>query len=187
MQQTQDNCDGRLQLPSKRTQQEAKKRRPKRIHPRRSRNSQQGNQLDQIFSKVESMKWELDQLRLIDHKIIMATQKIKYQDDDLKMAEQERNVRISDIRKQCWKAFIEEVRELKEQDLEWPVRRCFEEKLEKQSKARNWCQQPSEWEVKDSRDRRYSTYQDTKQQWKEAIRNMKQCLDRKDMKGLFYL
>ncbi|KEJ82730.1 hypothetical protein OXYTRIMIC_712 [Oxytricha trifallax] len=146
-----------------------------------------GNQLDQIFSNAETIEQELDQLKLADHKLQQAKLKIKFHENDLKMTDREKTIRISDVRKQCWKTFIEEGRELKQEELEQPVRKCFEDKLEKQSKTKNWYQQPPQLAVRNNITSNNIFYLDTKEQWKEAIRDMEHCLGRNYLKGFFYL
>ncbi|KEJ82986.1 hypothetical protein OXYTRIMIC_793 [Oxytricha trifallax] len=146
-----------------------------------------GNQLDQIFSNAETREWKLDQLRLTDHNLVQVKLVMKFTNNDLKMTDKEKTVRISDVRKQCWKTFIEEKQDMRPEDLEMPIRNCFESKLEKQSKAKNWYQQPPYWAVRNNIKNDNSAYQDTKQQWNEAIRDMEHCLDRNDLKGFFYL
>ncbi|KEJ83111.1 hypothetical protein OXYTRIMIC_049 [Oxytricha trifallax] len=71
------------------------------------------------------------------------------------------------------------------QDLDFQIRRCFEDKLEKQSKEKNQYQQPPYWSVKNNVKNGNSVYQDIKQQWNEAIQDMEHCLDRNDLKGFF--
>ncbi|KEJ82413.1 hypothetical protein OXYTRIMIC_416 [Oxytricha trifallax] len=43
------------------------------------------------------------------------------------------------------------------------------------------------WAVKNNINKGNSQFQDKKQQWNEAIRDMEHCLDRNDLKGFFYL
>ncbi|KEJ82956.1 hypothetical protein OXYTRIMIC_188 [Oxytricha trifallax] len=52
------------------------------------------------------------------------------------MTDTEKTIRISDIKKQCWKSFIEEDRELNQEVLEQPVKKCYEDKLENKAKQR---------------------------------------------------
>ncbi|KEJ82925.1 hypothetical protein OXYTRIMIC_810 [Oxytricha trifallax] len=78
----------------------------------------QGNQLDQIFSNAETREWKLDQLRLTDHNLVQVKLVMKFTNNDLKMTDKEKTVRISDVRKQCWKTFIEEKQDMRPEDLE---------------------------------------------------------------------
>ncbi|KEJ82403.1 hypothetical protein OXYTRIMIC_806 [Oxytricha trifallax] len=146
-----------------------------------------GNQLDQIFSNVETVSWETSQLSQTDHKLIQVKLKIKYQESDLKLSDRERTIRISDVRKQCWKTFIEEGREMTEEDLNQPIQKCFEDKIGKQFKRRNWYQQPPEWAIKCNGTAAGNVIQDTKTKWKDAMRDLEQCLERNDVRGFFYL
>ncbi|KEJ82964.1 hypothetical protein OXYTRIMIC_648 [Oxytricha trifallax] len=146
-----------------------------------------GNQLDQIFSNVETISWETYQLRLKDHKLIIAKLRIKYQDRDLKLSDKEKNYRVSDISKQCWRTYIDAKRELFEEYLENAIQKCFEEKLEKHSKTKHWYNQPPDWVLKGSGQSQNNQFSETKSQWNEAIRDMEQCLERNDVKGFFYM
>ncbi|KEJ82655.1 hypothetical protein OXYTRIMIC_759 [Oxytricha trifallax] len=146
-----------------------------------------GNQLDKIFTNTQSVKWETSQLRLTDHKLVQVILKINYQDDDLKLADRERTIRVTDIRKQCWKTFIEEGRELSLKDLDNPIQKCFEDKIEKQVKGKNWYQQPPEWFLRNNGTSQANIFQEMKIKWREAINNLEQCLDKNDLKGFFHM
>ncbi|KEJ82390.1 hypothetical protein OXYTRIMIC_690 [Oxytricha trifallax] len=119
--------------------------------------------------------------------MVLVRLKIKYQDEDLKMTGKERTVRITEVRKQWWKTFIDERKHMSLEDLELPIRRCFEDKLEKQTKAKNWYQKPPQWAIKCRGIGRNCAYIDAKEQWSEAIRDMEHWLERNDLKGFFYL
>ncbi|KEJ82566.1 hypothetical protein OXYTRIMIC_040 [Oxytricha trifallax] len=146
-----------------------------------------GNQLDQIFSNVESIQWELEQLRLTDQKFVLVSLKIKYQDDDLRLIDKEKTVRITEVRKQCWKTFIEKGKKLSLEDQESPIRRCFQDELEKRVKVKNWYLKPPQWAIKCRGSDKNSAYMDSKEQWNEAIRDMEHCLERNDLRGFLYL
>ncbi|KEJ82967.1 hypothetical protein OXYTRIMIC_243 [Oxytricha trifallax] len=103
-----------------------------------------GNQLDQIFSNVETASWETCQLKQTDHKLVQVKLKIKFHENDFKLSDREQQIRISDIRKQCWQTFMNEKRELTLEDLDQPIQKCFVEKLERHFKGKNWYQQPPE-------------------------------------------
>ncbi|KEJ82793.1 hypothetical protein OXYTRIMIC_482 [Oxytricha trifallax] len=92
-----------------------------------------------------------------------------------------------EVGKQCWKILIDEGKQMSSEDLELPIRRCFEKKLEKQTKAKNWCQKPPQWTIKCRSIGNNGAYLDAKEQWNEAIRDMEHCLERNDLKGFIYL
>ncbi|KEJ82971.1 hypothetical protein OXYTRIMIC_265 [Oxytricha trifallax] len=143
-----------------------------------------GNQLDQVLSNAETVQWEFDQLRFIDHKMALVRLKIKYQDNDLKMTDKERTVRITEVRKQCWKTFTDKGKKMSSEDLKLPIRRCFEDKLEQ---SKNLYQKPPQWAVRCRSIGGNGVYLGAKEQWNEAIRDIEHYLGRNDLKGFFCL
>ncbi|KEJ83059.1 hypothetical protein OXYTRIMIC_112 [Oxytricha trifallax] len=146
-----------------------------------------GSQLDQIYSNVETINWETWQLRLTDHKLIQVNIRINFQDDDLKITDRERTIRITDIRKQSWKTFVEGGRELTLEDLDNPIQKCFSDKIEKQVRGTNWCQQPPEWVLRNNGTSQTNVFQEFKTKQKEATNDLEHCLDKNDLKGFFYM
>ncbi|KEJ82467.1 hypothetical protein OXYTRIMIC_631 [Oxytricha trifallax] len=53
-----------------------------------------GNQLDQIFSNMQTVSWETRQLSQMDHKLIQVKLKIKLQESDQKLSDKERTIRF---------------------------------------------------------------------------------------------
>ncbi|KEJ82822.1 hypothetical protein OXYTRIMIC_135 [Oxytricha trifallax] len=103
------------------------------------------------------------------------------------LADKERKIRISDIRKQCWKTFIEKGRELTLEDLVTPIQQCFMDKIGRQTKEKKWYERLLERFVKSNGNKTYSAFEDTKVKWKEAIIDLEKCLDRNDLKGFFQM
>ncbi|KEJ82826.1 hypothetical protein OXYTRIMIC_506 [Oxytricha trifallax] len=172
MPETENNSYGGLKLPNQRIGKKIEQRGPQRIYTKRSGDSQRGNQLDQIFSNVETFSRRTSQLNQPDHKLIQAKLKIKYQESDFKLSDKEKTIRISYLRKQCWK------RQRKGDDRRTPELtdiQCFEDKIGKQFRGRNWYQQAPEQAIKSNGTVAGNIIQDTKTKWKEAMRDIEQC------------
>ncbi|KEJ82587.1 hypothetical protein OXYTRIMIC_116 [Oxytricha trifallax] len=76
---------------------------------------------------------------------------------------------------------------LSEQDLDNPIQKCFEGRLEKHSKTKHWFNKHPKWAIRTNNQATNKSFQEAKEKWNEAIRNMEQCLEKNDVKGFFYL
>ncbi|KEJ83174.1 hypothetical protein OXYTRIMIC_268 [Oxytricha trifallax] len=106
---------------------------------------------------------------------------------ELKVKRQKQCYRISDIRKQGWKTFIEEEKRLTEKDLDNPIIKCFEEKLERHRKIKHWYNQPTDQAIRNNKTGLNNQYEERKTQWNDAIQDKEQSQERNDLQGFFYL